>query len=75
MYVLTGGFGPSGRGGMRSGEKYDPQTDTWSPIPDMIKGRCDLATAVFDDKLYAIGGCANSVEYFNEGENKWFVYS
>jgi hypothetical protein len=40
-----------------------------------------MATAVFDDKLYAIGGyqglsgCMNSVEYFNEGENKWFVYS
>jgi kelch-like protein 10 len=66
---------------MRSGEKYDPQTDTWSPIPDMITGRCYLATAVFDDKLYDIGGLTalcvstNRVEYFNEGENKWFVYS
>jgi hypothetical protein len=36
-----------------------------------------MATAVFDDKLYAIGGCqrflrcTNRVEYFNEGENEW----
>jgi hypothetical protein len=66
---------------MRSGEKYDPQTDTWSPIPDMITGRGDMATAVVDDKLYAIGGsqglsgCTNRVEYFNEGENEWLVYS
>jgi hypothetical protein len=66
---------------MRNGEKYDPQTDTWAPIPDMITGRCNMATAVFYDKLYAIGGLqglsgsTNRVEYFNEWENEWFVYS
>jgi hypothetical protein len=40
-----------------------------------------MATAIFDEKLYAIGGlqrlppCTNRVEYFIEGENEWFVYS
>jgi kelch-like protein 10 len=80
MHVLTGDL-DVGDKSMRSGERYDPQTDTWSPIPDMITGRCNMATAVFDDKLYAIGGLTalsgytNRVEYFNEAENEWFVYS
>jgi kelch-like protein 10 len=63
-----------------SGEKYDPETDTWSPIPDMSMGRCHLATAVIDDKIFVIGGrdyngSTNRVECINDEENKWFVYS
>jgi hypothetical protein len=65
---------------MRSGEKYDPETDTWSHIPDMRRRRRNLATAVIDDKIFAVGGVScfhptNGVEYFNEEENKWFVSS
>jgi hypothetical protein len=43
--------------------------------------RCDMATAVIDDKLFVIGGrdCndepTNRVECFNDEENEWFVYS
>jgi N-acetylneuraminic acid mutarotase len=64
-----------------SGEKYDPETDTWSPIPDMSMGRCDMATAVIDDKIVVIGGTVrlfqptNCVECFSDEENEWFVYS
>jgi N-acetylneuraminic acid mutarotase len=63
-----------------SGEKYDPETDTWTQIPDMSMKRCDMATAVIDDKIFVIGGtdrngATNSVECFNDEENKWFVYS
>jgi hypothetical protein len=88
MYVLTGGHEYFVRDGMRdpetdgkrSGEKYDPETDTWSHIPDMSRGRSNFATAVIDDKILAIGGgtsytLTNGVEYFSEEENKWFVYS
>jgi hypothetical protein len=66
---------------MRSGEKYDPETDTWSPIPNMSMRRYSLATAVIDDRIFVIGGRAcnnqpmNRVECFNEEENEWFVYS
>jgi kelch-like protein 10 len=66
---------------LRGGEKYDPETDTWSPMPDTSMERYDMATAVIDDKLFAIGGldCTDepttSVECFNDEENKWFVYS
>jgi hypothetical protein len=63
-----------------SGEKYDPETDTWSPIPDMSVKRCEMATAAIDDKIFVIGGrdryeSTNRVECFNDEENEWFVYS
>jgi hypothetical protein len=66
---------------LKSGEKYDPETDTWSPIPDTSITRYEMATAVIDDKLFAIGGVDGAagpttrVECFNDEENKWFVYS
>jgi hypothetical protein len=65
----------------RSGKKYDPETDTWSPIPDMCMKRKCMATAVIDDRIFVIGGIdyesepTNRVEYFNDEENEWFVYS
>jgi hypothetical protein len=42
--------------------------------------RSDMPSAVINDKIFAIGGYSdfelrNHVEYFNEEENKWFVYS
>jgi hypothetical protein len=59
---------------------YDPETGTWSPIPDMSMERCKMATAVIDDKLFVIGGVNHNgitcrVECFNDEENEWFVYS
>jgi hypothetical protein len=59
-----------------SGEKYDPETDTWSPIPDMSVERYDMDTAVIDDKIFVIGGRdyngpTNRVESFNDEENDW----
>jgi hypothetical protein len=64
-----------------SGEKYDPDTNTWLPIRDMNMRRYGMATAVIDDKIFVIGGkdygykTTNRVEYFNDEKNKWFVYS
>jgi N-acetylneuraminic acid mutarotase len=62
------------------GEKYNPETDTWSSIPAMSMRRSDMATAVIDDKIFVIGGTycdveTKSVECFNDEKNKWFVYS
>jgi hypothetical protein len=80
MYVLTGGK-TNGSTDTSSGEKYDPETDTWSPIPDMSMKRRDMATAVIDDKIFVIGGRVgmfqetNRVECFSDQENEWFVYS
>jgi kelch-like protein 10 len=63
-----------------SGDKYDPVTETWSPIPDMSMRRCNMASAVIDDKIFIIGGeddyeTTNRVECFDDEENEWFVYS
>jgi hypothetical protein len=61
---------------MCSAEKYNPQDNTWSPIPDMLTARTRFATAVVDDKIFVISGfdglsSACSVEYFDEKDNKW----
>jgi kelch-like protein 10 len=63
-----------------SGEKYDHDTDTWSPIPDMSMRRYSFATAVIDDRIFVIGGRdytgpTNRVECLNDEESEWFVYS
>jgi hypothetical protein len=65
---------------LSSGEKYNPETDTWSPIPKMRKARASMATAVVDGKIFVTGGGRplvynNSVECFNDEEIEWFVFS
>jgi N-acetylneuraminic acid mutarotase len=80
MHVLTGGNIEESDTYTSSCEKYDPETDTWSSIPDMSMNMADMATAVIDHKIFVIGGRdnyegTNRVEYFNDEENEWFVYS
>lgn len=41
---------------MCSGEKYNPQNNTWSAIPDMYNPRSNFAIEVIDDMIFAIGG-------------------
>jgi hypothetical protein len=60
-------------------ERYDPRTDMWTEIPSMRTPRQDLATAIIDDKIFAIGGIngssrAGRVECFDKRTNEWFVY-
>jgi hypothetical protein len=78
MCLHAGGF--NGQLRTSSGEKYNPEDNTWSPIPDMLHARSNIATAVIDDRIFAVGGYdgVNStryVEYFDENSNQWFVYS
>jgi kelch-like protein 10 len=63
---------------MRSGEKYNPETNTWTEIADMHSRRYNFATEVIDGMIFAIGGfngvtAISSVEYFDDRKNKWFV--
>jgi hypothetical protein len=63
---------------MRSGEKYNPETNTWTHIPDMHNARYLFSMVVIDDMIFAIGGendetSLSSVEYFDDRKNKWFV--
>jgi hypothetical protein len=63
---------------MSSGEKYNPETNTWTHIPDMHNKRARMSTAVIDDMIFVIGGNdtgrdMSNVEYFDDRKNKWFV--
>lgn len=53
VYVI-GGFNGISR--MCSGEKFNPMTNTWAPIPDMYNPRSNFAIEVIDDMIFAIGG-------------------
>jgi hypothetical protein len=64
---------------MCSAESYDPTTKKWTDIPSMSSPRRLFATAVMDDKIFAIGGFQGNtstgrVDYFDKRTNKWFVY-
>jgi len=58
-------------------EIYDPQTNTWTPAPDMPTARMGLVAAVVSGKLYAIGGTVNriggvgTVEEFDPVSQTW----
>lgn len=58
-------------------EEYDPATDTWSYKSSMPTPRIGFATAVFDGKIYCIGGRTSSGSYtginevYNPGTDTW----
>lgn len=59
-------------------EKYDPKTDTWSTIAQMPTPRIEFATAVYENKIYVIGGkisrggaSLNTVEVYDPTTNSW----
>jgi hypothetical protein len=63
---------------MRSGEKYNPETNTWTSIPNMRRQRENFSMVVINDTIFVIGGfdgmsCTSNVEYFDDRKNKWFV--
>ena len=53
-------------------ERYDPVTNTWETLNSMSVARAGLASAVFNGKLYAIGGVGlSSVEVFDPLNGNW----
>jgi len=59
-------------------EAYDPVTDSWTTKTPMPTGRSNLAVAVLNGRLYAIGGNAatwgpalNTVEAYNPSTDSW----
>ena len=59
-----------------SSERYDPAQNAWSPIASMGTTRNNLAAAVIDGLLYAIGGYdgssrLSSGERFDPAANAW----
>ena len=71
--VVTGG---EIRGGLsrKSVEVYDPSSNKWSNMPDMLEGRQWHASVSIRNKIYIIGGQqSNNVEVFDSFSNK-FTY-
>jgi hypothetical protein len=55
---------------MCSGGKYNPENNTWSPIPDMQHPRSSFSVGVIDERIFVIGGDNRwssicHVEYFD----------
>jgi len=40
----------------RTAQVYDPETDTWTDLPDMSRNRRDAAAVVVRDHIYVLGG-------------------
>ena len=49
---------------------YDPDTNTWSRLPDMNIARAAHSLVSLHGRLYAIGG-VDSVEVFDPDNNTW----
>merc|ERR1740137_92671 len=71
----VGGF--NGMARMTSGERYNPETNAWTPIADMIKPRSNFAIEVVSGLIFAIGGfngsrTINDVECYDPQAEEWF---
>jgi hypothetical protein len=54
VVALSGGYD---RGEcLRSVEKYQPASDTWNSLPDMLCARARFGAAALEGKLYVVGG-------------------
>lgn len=80
FFLLTPGgflFAVGGRDGtntaLKTGEKYDPCSNSWSVIAPMSQSRMSFGLVAVDDKLYALGGCqqTTSMEEYDIHMNKW----
>jgi N-acetylneuraminic acid mutarotase len=60
IFVLGGELGRGGGAANRT-QIYDPETDAWSVGHSMPTARFDLAVAVMNDRLYAIGGTEHNI--------------
>ncbi|CAK1543325.1 unnamed protein product [Leptosia nina] len=61
---------------LRSAEAYDPENDTWTPLPDMRRARARLAAARLASRLYVLGGSdgyteLDSVDVLADGAKTW----
>lgn len=61
---------------LASGEKYDPDSNTWSPIPPMLQARQNFGVVELDGLIYVLGGESEelgliTVEVFDPYFNTW----
>jgi N-acetylneuraminic acid mutarotase len=78
IYVI-GGYGPTASNlfadFLSTNEVYDPANDTWRTRDSMPTARTDLAAAVVNNKIYAIGGYngryLSTNEVYDPANNSW----
>ena len=76
LYAV-GGFNRNGghNNYLSSVERYDPSLNAWEAVAPMASARQEHAVAVFDGKLYAVGGhnghSLGSVERYDPVTNAW----
>lgn len=58
LYVIGGNHfrGTSDYDDVLSCEYYSPILDQWTPIAAMLRGQSDVGVAVFENKIYVVGG-------------------
>ncbi|KAJ8405216.1 hypothetical protein AAFF_G00322070 [Aldrovandia affinis] len=58
LYVIGGNHfrGTSDYDDVLSCEYYSPALDLWTPIAPMLRGQSDVGVAVFENKIYVVGG-------------------
>lgn len=74
-YTINQG-GYNGISRLCCGEKFSPETNTWTRIPKMYYPRSNFAIAIIDDMIFAIGGYNGvytmyNVECYDEKTNEW----
>lgn len=70
----VGGF--DGHARLRSAEAYNPETNTWSPVPSMLTPRSNFGIEVVEDRLFVAGGFDGSTttskaEYYDADTREW----
>jgi len=73
IYIFGGEGNPDDSNGIfHDVEAYDPSTDSWEVLPDMLTGRHGFAAAVVDDRIYLPGGATN--QGFGPGDDMSVFY-
>jgi hypothetical protein len=69
--------GQDGEKALKFVEVYDPVQNNWSEVQDLRREREALAGAVFNDRIYAIGGqkdlqsLIDEIEWYDQPANDW----
>lgn len=61
---------------MNSAEFFDPETESWTILPNMISRRSGVSCVAYRDKIYAVGGFNGlsriaTAECFNPETDEW----
>lgn len=72
--LFSGGF--NGTECMNSAEFFDPESETWTILPNMISRRSGVSCVSYRDKIYAVGGFNGlsriaTAECYNPETDEW----